>query len=165
MEELSNEAMFGSDFGAERMWGLKEVMLEAEKFSPQTIAWLWLLALVSVVIMIVCWRRYQYWKSQAYRREALKSLALMRTDNSQLGALPRLLRYAALQSAPRNEVIAASGADWIDWLNQKAGKTIFNKEDATLLSQLAYADKTEVDQQQGQHLINATEAWIGGHHA
>lgn len=159
MEELSSEALYGKDFGAEQMWGLKELIFQTERFTPQTIAWTYVGALLIALLLILSWRRYQVWKNQAYRREALKSLTAMQLNSSLITGLPQLLRYAALMSFPRIEVSSLSGTAWIKWLNQSAGMDIFSEEDALLLKLLAYS-KITTSTQQNEHLIHAAETWI-----
>ncbi len=175
MEELGSAELFGDDFGGERMWGLRELFLPGGTgWFPETIGWVYLSVLLLALTVIYCLHRYHHWKTQAYRRDAIKSLTLMRDELSQTSSmqtnplsirdLPRLLRLVALTSSTREQVTKLHGQSWINWLNTKAGKQIFQVEDAEFLSQLAYANPDQIDLERSRHLITAVELWVSMDH-
>ena len=165
MDELGSAELFGDAFGAARMWGLRETpMQDVVSLFPQTSGWLLLLLLLLALIAITRWRRYQTWKQQAFRRDAIRSLTHMQDDLSQIKALPQLLRHVALRSSPREEVVGLHGSAWIAWLNVKAGSRVFDDADAKLLNQLAYAGHSDIDPAIGQRLIAASLQWVSVDH-
>jgi hypothetical protein len=154
----STAERFGDQFGAERMWGLKELPFpDAVGVFPLAPGWYGLLGVVLVVVLFGCWRWRIRWRANAYRRDAL---AEVRGDPRQL---PFVLRKAALHGFPRDEVASLRGADWIGWLNETGGETLFEARDAALLDVLAYAPETAVGIDDSQRLAGAAETWLRCH--
>ena len=155
-------------FGSDRMWGLKELPLpDPVSWWPQTVGW----AVLAVVLLILlAWVGYKAWcraQRNAYRRNGLARLEVMKSDGSALGELPRLIRQSALQAAPRKDVAGLRGADWIDWLNASAGRQLFGNDDAMILDELAYAkggDRVAGDASV-QHVLEASREWMRSHRA
>ncbi len=165
MEALSSVELFGEDFGAQRMWGLREFpFADTTSWLPQTIGWAYLGILLFALSLIYGWRRYQHWKQQAFRRHAISSLMQMRDDLSRLNELPQLLRHVALCTWPRGVVTGLHGVAWIRWLNEKAGKQLFKDSDAEILNRLAYTNRYDLDKKAGQQLIDASLQWVGADH-
>lgn len=165
MEEVSSVERFGDDFGAERMWGLRELPLpDSTSLFPQTIGWLYLSLLFVSLLLLYALHRYHRWQQQAYRREAKISLANMRYDLTLITGLPGLLRSVALRSASRETVIGLHGKPWIEWLNRTAKKDLFDAQDGELLNRLAYEKSPAVDEFSRHRLIDACEQWLGMDH-
>lgn len=165
MADASTVDRFGDDFGAERMWGLRELALpDSVGLFPETIGWLYLSLFVLVLLSIYAWRRYQRWLALGYLRDAQLRLKNMRHDPAALKELPSILRATALHIAPRSEVAALRGQPWIDWLNKRVDMQLFQEEDATLLNQLAYSDCSNIDSSVSQQLINNCDLWLRASH-
>ena len=159
----SSADRFGDDFGAEQMWGLRELPYpDPVPFVPQTVGWL----LVSVVLVLVgawlVWRARQRWLRNAYRRDALASIDSMQTDPERARQLPGVLRASALCAYPRGDVASLRGGAWVRWLNDTAGTELFGDEAAGQLDQLAYAPdlpaQSDIDM-----LLAAGRGWVMRH--
>ena len=165
MAALSSAEVFGDDFGGARMWGLRELPLsDISSILPQTVGWIYLSALLFSLMLIYGLRRHQRWKKLAPRRNAKKSLLLMRSDLARLRDLPHLIRHIALCYWSRDVVSELHGAAWISWLNKTAGSQLFMAGDAELLNRLAYAKHPDIDHQTGQQLVDATLKWVDEAH-
>ncbi len=155
---------YGEDFGAEPMWGLVEAPLpEAVSYLPQTGGWL--AVAVLLVSLLIWWalRRRAAWRRDAWRREALAELAAMEGDTRRLAGLPHLLRRCALALAPRVDIASLRGEAWIAWLNGRAGRTHFTREDAARLDALAYESRPVEDDD--ARIAKLCAAWLRGRHA
>ena len=155
-------------FGSDRMWGLKELPLpEPVSWWPQTIGWYLLAVLILLWLSWWCFRSYKRYQANQYRRDGLINLERMRIDGHLLVKLPQLLRYSALQSAPRQNVASLSGAQWIDWLNESANDELFTISDDQLMQQLAYQPEyqQQISQARIDRLIDASQKWMKSHHA
>jgi hypothetical protein len=150
-------------FGSDRMWGLKELPLpEPVSWMPQTVGWLVLAIIAVAAAAFIAWRRWQVYQADQYRRDALTRINKMNPES--LHDLPELLRFAALFAGPRNEVASLRGTDWINWLNARVDKPLFDQADSTSLDMLAYT-KTNIAPEQARHLLEASENWLRGHRA
>jgi hypothetical protein len=161
MEQINSAELFGDDFGGERMWGLREIAVpDSVSLVPQTIGWTLLSLLLFALLLIYCWRRYQYWQQQAFRRNALTLLAHMRNHPSRIQRLPALIRHVALNTYTREDVVGLRGEAWIEWLNDKAGLPLFCHADIEILNRLAYSDQIDLEVEKSQSLIDASERWV-----
>ena len=73
---------------------------------------------------LLAWHRWRRWRADAYRRRALAWLVRIEQqasrDPATLGELAQLLKLAALQAWPRQQVAALSGTAWLSFLRQQA---------------------------------------------
>lgn len=131
---------------------------------PPAPGW-WLLGALALVLLLVLarllWRRY---RANAYRRRALAELErLHRQQQSQPdprypAQLNALLKSVALVAYPQREVAAASGPEWLAFLNQSLGN---DQQFPPDYDTAAYrAAPSAVDSQQ---LHKAARAWIMQH--
>lgn len=150
-------------FGSDRMWGLKELPLpELVSWMPQTFGWVVVAVIALAVAGWFAWRRWQAYQADQYRRDALARLLLMTADDMQF--LPELLRLAALSAGPRQDVASLRGANWMNWLNARVDKPLFDEADSITLDALVYSN-TSISAQKAQHLLDASEIWLRGHRA
>ena len=163
----STRERFGDDFGAERMWGLKELQLpESLPIFPLAPGWYVLLAMVALIVGFSAWRRYQTWQRNAYRREALHVLKALNSNSDRLSELPFLLRRTALAAYPRVEVASLRGKDWTAWLNRSAGQELFDTKDGEVFDSLVYASTNGKPAPADiQRVIEAAITWTRTHHA
>ena len=134
---IDSTDLFGDTFGAERMWGLKELPLPAGvDWLPPAPGWYAIGALAVLLLCYGAWRRWRQWQRNAYRRDALRQIAALSADTAH--ELPIILRRAALTAQPRHTVASLRGQDWIEWLNRSAGRELFSADDAAHLDALAY---------------------------
>ena len=73
-----------------------------------------ILALAVVVVSFRAWRR---WRTDAYRREALRELH----GANSTAEVAEILKRTALVAYDRSQVASLSGAAWTQWLGQTAG--------------------------------------------
>ena len=146
---------------------------------PPGIGW-WPLApgwytLAVILLAVLAWFSYrslQGWLRNRYRREALKSLALLEQGaqnpghrDASLRQLPVLLKRAALSAYPRSEVASLSGKGWHDFLNSTVKNTLFDESTLITLDRVAYSsgDLAEVDTQAVASLFEASKEWLKSH--
>ena len=142
---------------------LKEpVMPDPVSFLPQTTGWWIVLAWFAVVDVILIWGRYQKWRRNRYRREALKNLrSIEKTgDTAAAGQIAMLLRRTALAAYPRAEVASLYGDDWAEFLKTSSRNDRLVGKSATDLASAAY--RSDVDASQ---LIKPARRWIQVHRA
>lgn len=155
-----------TQFGSERMWGLKELPLpEPVSWFPATPGWL---AVGAFVLALAVWgavRARRRWQRQRYRREALRRLEHMRTEPGALAELPLVLRATALSAFPREEVASLRGRAWVAWLNANGGR--FEPADSEWLDRLPYADGavTDLEADVAARLLTASRHWVERHDA
>lgn len=125
---------------SEALRGLRDIHLpDPVPFWPPAPGW-WLLAVLSVLLMIAArwlWIRRQ---RTAYRRVALKELQQLRQALAQgqentliIAALSILLRRAAISRYGRQQVAALSGTAWLEFLDRTGGTTHFVTQGQALL--------------------------------
>jgi hypothetical protein len=93
---------------------------------PPSIAW-WLallLALITCVLLIFAGLYYR--KRSRLTRLALAELARLQQQGCDINALHLLLKRVVLTSFPRQQVAALYGQQWLEFLDQQAGKKTKN---------------------------------------
>lgn len=159
----TTQERFGDDFGGERMWGLKELPLpDPVSMTPQTIGWL-VVALVAIAFAgWLLWRWRRRWAANAYRRLASAALDEMAAEPAKVRELPFVLRRTALEAYDRSLVASVRGKDWIDWLNDSAGRSLFPDDAAETFELLAYGSE-EVEADRARKLIGPGQMWVRHH--
>lgn len=87
---------------------------------PPAPGWWFLLAMLTVALVIALFRGLRKWRANAYRRAALRAIQAA----SNLAEVAELLKRAALAAYPRNEVAPLSGVAWTDWLGKTTGRQV-----------------------------------------
>lgn len=82
---------------------------------PQTQGWLWLGLLLLVLVVWIGRQLLTRWRSNAYRREALKEIASAKNDPARIA---EILRRTALKAYPRGQVAGLYGEEWLAFLNR-----------------------------------------------
>src|SRR5512139_3306081 len=137
-------AVEGSTPGLEK---LHEILLpDPVSWMPQTIGWY---VVLGIILFLAGWwlhGRVQNYRTNRYRRLALKELAVIERELKRpekrfraLGEIPSLLKGAALSAFPRSEVADLSGERWLDFLDKTMGEKNFTQGEGRLLSELPYA--------------------------
>ena len=103
---------------------------------PQTVGWVWLGLAVLVAVAWLLYRWHRWHRANAYRREALKALALAGSDP---GAVAEILRRAALSAFPRREIAGLTGEAWLAFLDRSYGGSGFSEGPGRLLAVAPYA--------------------------
>jgi cbb3-type cytochrome oxidase subunit 3 len=156
---------------------LQELPLpEAVSYLPQTIGWAALAVLLLAALGVAIWYALRRHDQQRYRRAALAELASIEarlasadSDRDQranaLAAIPRLIKRTALAVAPREQVAALSGGEWLAFLQRTRGR--FDARSGALLALASYAPPDVVAAISGRDatvLIDHTRDWIERHH-
>ena len=88
------------------------VLPPAVSFWPLAPGWYVVVAGLLLLLLLAAIRAVSRYRANAYRREALRQLALL----EQPAAIAELLRRTALAIAPRAVVAEKTGAAWVDWM-------------------------------------------------
>lgn len=131
---------------------------------PPAPGW-WILAaalLAAAVVLALRW--FARWRTDAYRRAALRELAVLEAAAGSMpagelaAAVSTLLKRTALAAFPRTDAASLSGAAWIDFLDRTGGTFT---GPARLLPQLAYG--APADAAALPAIFMAARGWITGH--
>jgi hypothetical protein len=152
---------------------LQELPLPAPvSWAPQTIGWLVIGLLLAAAISWVAWRRWRHYRAQRYRRVALAELhnleATLRDAaqrHAALAAIPPLIKRTSLAAAPRDQVAALTGDEWLAFLNRTRGR--FDTRSGALLAIVSYAPAdriADISDNEIDDLLKATRDWIQHHH-
>jgi hypothetical protein len=87
-----------------------------EPWWPLAPGWYVLIALALAAAGWLAFRAWKHWRSNAYRRAALKELKSLDTP----AAIAELLRRTALAIAPRPVIAELIGPAWPDWLTAQS---------------------------------------------
>ncbi|MCR9293681.1 MAG: DUF4381 domain-containing protein [bacterium] len=79
---------------------------------PLASGWYVVLGMVLVLCGWLSWRRWKLWRSNAYRRVALRELESARS----VANISAILRRVALTWAPRAEIATLGGSEFADWI-------------------------------------------------
>ena len=159
---------FGNDWGN---YLLKELI---ETQSPPPISWLpqtlgWKLLGLACLLFIFrkSYLSYKSYQNNAYRRDALKWLAMCEAKNdlTTYKQLPALLRKTALTAFHRQDITQLNGKAWEQWLDQQCHHTNFTTLCPNALQQLAYmpGDKSPQETDLYRILIEQSKLWVKYH--
>ena len=137
---------------------------EPVSWMPQTPGWWIVITWLIAVIMILAWHRYQAWRRNRYRREALAMLRSIETnpiDERQIaGQIAILLKRTALAAYPREQVAQLYGSEWAEFLCDTASNDQIIEQTAEQLATAAYRAESD-----GRALIAPARRWIKMHRA
>lgn len=110
------------------------------------------------------------WRRDAYRREALKTLARLRAVAAREGApcsilteTATLLRRVALSAYPRHRVVPLSGEAWLDFLDETGGGGAFASGAGRVLLDAAYRSDDPPPPGAVDAALSLAESWIRFH--
>jgi hypothetical protein len=156
---------------------LQELPLpDTVSYTPQTIGWVLLAVMLLVALGVAIGVARRRREKQRYRRVALAELAGIearlasnQADREQrasaLAAIPRLIKRTALAIAPREQVAALSGGEWLAFLQRTRGR--FDARSGALLALASYAPAEVVagiSDGDAAALIDHARDWIERHH-
>ena|ERR1700761_798818 len=124
---------------------------------PQTVGWYCMFAVVAIasIWILVCGIRR--WLFNRYRREALKELeTLMVMDFSVL------LKRTALSVWPRERVASLSGAEWLQFLDEKLRGGGFLIAPGNQIEDLMFSE-ADLSVEDEKQLRELTAKWIRSH--
>ena len=145
---------------------LNDIVLPASvPWWPPAPGWYVLSAVVLGVLLILALRGWRRWRRNAYRRQALASVAAMRAERLELQYLPGLLKRAALSAWPRRQVAGLHGRAWHEFLDESGGGGRFDEGAGSILDRLSYAGAgTEPpDAADRLRVLEAAETWLRRH--
>jgi Domain of unknown function (DUF4381) len=122
---------------------------------PPAPGWYAALALLSIGIGWLIWRRLANWRANAYRRAALRELQALRDA----AAIAAVLRRTALAFAPRATIAAKTATEWTEWLDRHAPHAMPNEVRELLVSGIYRRPRDD----QIDLLRDYTASWIAGH--
>ncbi|SNR64807.1 protein of unknown function [Lutibacter agarilyticus] len=134
-------------------------------FTFETKGWLVLGILVFISILIIALKYYKSYKKNLYRRNALKKLKAIQSENSKnhlkINQLNILLKQVAITTFGREKVANMYGEDWLLFLESTSKNTKFSNY-SVVFSNAIYEneDVTEVD---FKTIIQLTKNWIQSH--
>ena len=129
----------------------------------------WLLALLLALGLsaAIIWL-YRHWRSNRYRREALRELQALHhawlrqgDERHYLNALQHLLKRTALTGFNREQVASLTGESWVAFLDESIGSRDFSTGDAQVLIDGNYNPGISV---QVEALHRMAERWVKHHH-
>jgi hypothetical protein len=109
------------------------VLPDSVSWMPQTVGWVVVAVGITLLSIRWAWARYHRWLRDRYRREGLALLDRIRGElpdptrrPGALRSLPGLLKRIALSGAPRTDVAALSGSEWLKFLDATYGAPAFS---------------------------------------
>ena len=139
----------------------------AMRFSFETPGWyvLGILLLLVATFLFFSWlKRY---RKNAYRREALKTIARIeqhsqnQNEGNQLNDIWVLLKFVAIEAFGRQEVAQLYGDEWLEFLESKGKNTPFTHYKKHIINSLY--DTISVELKETRTLIELSKQWINTH--
>ena len=155
-------------FGNYAIRGIEEILPpDAISWLPTTTGWKILLLVLAAWMARAVWRRWQHWRRNRYRGEALRQLQQLLDEDlpveTRLGRVAALLKATALQAYPRREVAALSGELWLAWLDTCSEHSIFSEGSRSLLQESVYHPNAGLDRAAIATLCRESASWIRLH--
>lgn len=136
------------------MLDLLQPIPEPEPISmiPVTQGWLWLALTLFVCLVWFVFAIRRRFRSNAYRRAALRELDAAGNDPARIATI---LRRTALVAYPRQEVVPLMGEAWLHFLNETCPGVSFDGETGAALVQAPYrgAEPDAELERQSRHWI------------
>lgn len=148
---------------------LRDIVVPADiPWLPPAIGWRLVGAALLATLVAGLWRAWLRWRANAYRREALRELAVVE-DAARAGASPAetaaalsaLMKRAALAAFPRERVADLTGSDWLAFLDGTGGATKFSAGPGKDLPILALGGQAASANLDG--LFAAARRWLRKH--
>ena len=136
---------------------LHDILLPPEvPWWPVAPGWYVVVGILLVLILVLAHRAWKRHRANAYRRAALRELAVAQD----LPAIAELLRRTALAVAPRDEIATMTGNAWLDWLTSQSPEAI---PDAVRDQLTAGVYDQRVPDRELTPLRNFAARWIAHH--
>lgn len=135
---------------------------------PQTLGWKIVLAILLLLVIKKSYLRWQAYKHNTYRREALAWLNNLPTlydleQQTIFRQLPALLRKTAITAFNREQICKLQANEWDAWLDKHCQQTSFTTRFAKQLHILAFSPTPQLSHEQMHALINEVSLWIKFH--
>ena len=128
-------------------------------YLPQTEAWLWIAALLAATVGAVAWKAWLRWRSNAYRREALRAIRAAANAPDEIAVV---VRRTALAAFPRARVAGLYGDAWLAFLDETLAKPdskAFREGAGRALASAPYTARPEPD----PALAELAARWVRDH--
>lgn len=145
---------------------------EPPAWTPQTVGWQVLMALLCLALGWAVLRGFQGWRARRFRRLALAQLQAVRHDLgvealrvAAVRRVPELVRQLALAHAPRGQVAALQGEAWWAWLDDSLGDPArpFSAGVGRRLADWAYAPPSALSWSDIGPTLDVLERWMRRH--
>ena len=136
---------------------------EPVSYWPQTTAWLVLFLIALSLTLMLSWRHWVKYKSNAYRRQAVKELGLVTQHGNvpqQISAIANIIKRVALVSFDRDQVAETFGVAWLAFLDQSCADVQFSKGAGKHLASGPYRKTVDATQEEINDLVVLTGRWI-----
>jgi uncharacterized protein DUF4381 len=138
---------------------------------PPAPGWYAVFALVCLLLIFFLGRFARSWRSNGYRREALRQLESIRNLASEqvlavdIASLNRLLKITAMNHYTRERVASLSGKQWLEFLNSNCSGSNFTTAPGNLLADSGFQAPTQLNitPDQWTGLLEETKRWIRKH--
>ena len=134
---------------------------------PPAIGWWFLIICASIVVSLIVFWAYNFWRNNRYRREALRELNQLLTDYSRercashyISRLQNLLKRIALTRYQRSDVANLTGEAWVAFLDQTSGSHDFVMGEGQVLIDGQYIKDPKFDVNE---LHKCSMKWIKRH--
>ncbi|MCK5135253.1 MAG: DUF4381 domain-containing protein [Bacteroidales bacterium] len=140
---------------------------DAVRFSFETPGWYLLGCLLLLLAVLLFFKWLKRYRRNAYRREALKNLAIIedsfynQKDVLSLNDVLVLLKLVAIKAFGRQQVAQLYGNDWLEFLESKGKNTPFTYYKQPVVNTLY--DTITVDIKEIEALIELSKQWIKTH--
>lgn len=134
-------------------------------FTFETVGWKILAVLLFIGAIVVLYRQLKLYHKNTYRREAIKKMQVIETENassqSKINHLNIILKQVAIVAFGREQVAALYGDAWFSFLDSKHKNSDFAKYANTFKNAL-YSDE-EVNKDTLEAISGITKKWINQH--
>ncbi|MDH5628558.1 MAG: DUF4381 domain-containing protein [Gammaproteobacteria bacterium] len=107
------------------------------------------------------------WKQRLHARRYLKPalvelehISKLSPKSENLQILSALLKRVCLLYFPKHEFAAVAGKEWFEYLNHKAGDSIYDAQQLNMVEQLLYRKDAEIELNQWHELIKQSKKAI-----
>lgn len=135
---------------------------------PPAVGWRLIVAALATTALVALWRAFRRWRSNAYRREALRALGeiearLRAGEPAAIAAveISVLLKRAALAAFPRETSADLTGDRWAAFLDRTGGARDFTEGPGSVLWPLAYGAARDSADLTGA--LKAARRWLDRH--
>ncbi len=131
--------------------------------------WYVLVVIILLLLLAIVWIIIRKYRRNKYRRTALAYLQQIEKNNIEDNDYAKLvyetnmlLKRIAMAKYGRTTTAAIRGNEWIDYINSKWRKNMFNNEDVGLLNNTIY--ESEVPSPEVTlSFVNKSKKWIKSH--
>ncbi|HGY54834.1 MAG TPA: DUF4381 domain-containing protein [Caldithrix abyssi] len=146
------------------------VVPQPVSWTPQTIGWYFVFALLFLLLVWLGYRLYKARLSNRYRREALAQLELIKQGLSSpalkdksASRIPELIKRTVLTWAPRDKIAPLYGREWLEFLDHTYRSGRFTSPAGELIEKLSYTDLEQDETENLEQVIPLVADWIKKH--